>query len=103
LEITEFIWLNNDCCASVHAYLMILLHYNIDLKFFKLIEKSSFMYLFIDYGSVSSVSSAASVLSLASLTPGIKSNMKVSARKKKPDGVKYSTLLHKRLRKCESY
>jgi hypothetical protein len=49
------------------------------------------------------VSSAASVLSLASLTSGIKRNIKVPAKKKKPDGAIYSTLLHKRLRKCESY
>jgi hypothetical protein len=52
---------------------------------------------------VSSVSSAASVLSLTSLSSGIKRNIKVSAKKKKPDGAIYSTLLHKRLRKCESY
>lgn len=51
-----------------------------------------------DAGSVSSVSSAASVLSLASLTSGIKRNIKVPAKKKKPDGAIYSTLLHKRLR-----
>lgn len=50
-----------------------------------------------DAGSVSSVSSAASVLSLASLTSGIKRNIKVPAKKKKPDGAIYSTLLHKRL------
>jgi hypothetical protein len=59
--------------------------------------------LFIDYGSVSSVSSATSVLSIASLTSGINRNTKVAAKKKKPDGAMYGTLLHKRLRKCKSY
>lgn len=57
----------------------------------------------LDAGSVSSVSSAASVLSLASLTTRIKRNIKVPAKKKISDGVIYSTLLHKRLRKYECY
>jgi hypothetical protein len=56
----------------------------------------------LDAGSVSSVSSAASVSSLASLMLGTKRN-KVAAEKKKPDDAKYNTLLHKRLRKYESY
>jgi hypothetical protein len=58
--------------------------------------------LLLDAGSVSSVSSAASVSSMASLTSGIKRN-KMLARKKRPDDTKYNTLLHKRLRKYESY
>jgi hypothetical protein len=67
---------------------------NSEIKFYNIC-----MYLFLDAGSVGS---ATSVLSLASLTSGIKRNVKVSTKKNKPDGAIYNTLLHKRLRKYES-
>ncbi|KAJ9600705.1 hypothetical protein L9F63_026158 [Diploptera punctata] len=50
-----------------------------------------------DARSVGSISSAASVSSLTTLTSGIKRN-KTTGKTKKPEEVKYNTLLHKRLR-----
>ncbi|KAJ9583820.1 hypothetical protein L9F63_021823, partial [Diploptera punctata] len=49
-----------------------------------------------DARSVGSISSAASVSSLTTLTSGIKRN-KTTGKTKKPEEVKYNTLLHKRL------
>jgi len=56
------------------------------------------VYMFIDAGSVSS---AASVSSLVSLTSGDRRN-KILAKTKKSDDATYNTLLHKKLRKYEN-
>ena len=54
--------------------------------------------MFLDAGSVSS---AASVSSLVSLTSGNRRN-KIHAKTKKSDDATYNTLLHKKLRKYEN-
>jgi len=56
------------------------------------------IYMFVDAGSVSS---AASVSSLVSLTSGNRRN-KILAKTKKSDDATYNTLLHKKLRKYEN-
>jgi hypothetical protein len=56
------------------------------------------MYMFLDAGSVSS---AASVSSLVSLTSGNRRN-KILAKSKKSDDAMYNTLLHRKLRKYEN-
>lgn len=58
----------------------------------------TYVCMFLDAGSVSS---AASVSSLVSLTSGNRRN-KILAKTKKSDDATYNTLLHKKLRKYEN-